>query len=74
MDNYPAGVNNKTIDRHFGGAFNRWYEENEDWLLDAFLDHYEGVVMIPAVKDWLPEHQRLFDNFVEEEYDNAEQP
>ena len=73
MSNYPPGVNDNTINRHFGYSeeYQDWLEANEDRLLEAFLEKRPGL---PAVSQWDQATTKLWNEFCDQAYqDRAEE-
>lgn len=51
--------------------FGDWVNDNEDRLLVRFLEHYDGVVDIPQVKDWGEGVTRLWEDFCNKAWEEA---
>ena len=60
-------------ERHYRPLFEYgdWYADNEDKLLANFLEEYEGIVVIPPVKEWTPEITRLWEDFCNKAWEEA---
>ena len=50
--------------------FERWFSREENSLLSDFIDKYEDVVQIPAVKNWTKPIEDLFNDFVNKQWEN----
>ena len=68
-DDYLAAKTARHLDKQ--GAWESFMEQNEDRLLVRFLEHYEGVVNIPQVKDWGEGVTKLWEDFCEKAYEEA---
>ena len=69
--NYDDYLAAKTA-KHFNPQveFGDWVNDNEDRLLDRFLEYYDGIIEIPMVKNWSPAIIKLWDDFLEKQWEN----